>query len=162
MIRLDDIHATKLIAQAAHVNLGAVVHSIAHYDEKDIITGGVLIMNDNGYSCEMHQASFGPNWANRELQWAVFNYVFRVRKLKKLFGRVPESNKQARKFNKHLGFKEENIIDDVFQGGEGLVIVGMYVEDCRYLNMELPTIKFASPVKTNIGLIYEYSQSIGD
>jgi RimJ/RimL family protein N-acetyltransferase len=158
-IRINDAHSIKLIAQAADIALGAKIHCIAHYDNNDTLTGGVLLMNDNGHSMEIHSAGFKLNWGRQELLWAVFNYVFRVRGIKKLFGRVPEENHRARKFNKHLGFKEEAIIDDVFSGGEGLVVMGMYEEDCKFLTMKLPKVEFAPIEKTDIVEVYQYSQS---
>lgn len=158
MIRINDTHAIRLIAQYAMIDLGAKVHCIAHYDNNDVITGGVLLVNDNGWSMEIHSASFKPNWGRQELLWAVFNYVFRVRRIKKLFGRVPEGNVRARKFNRNLGFTEEAIINDVFHGGEGLVVMSMYEDDCKFLHMKLPAVKFAPPDKTSIVEVHEYSQ----
>lgn len=158
MIRINDAHAIRLIADCAMVNLGAKIYCIAHYDDNDRLTGGALVMNDNGWSCEIHSASFRANWATRELIWAVFNYIFRVRRIKKLFGRVPENNARARRFNKNLGFTEETIIEDVFQGGEGLVVMSMYQEECRFLKMKLPAVKFAPPDRANIIEVHQYSQ----
>ena len=158
MIRVNDAHAINLIAMYAGVNLGAKIYCIASYDSNDQLTGGVLIMGDNGWSAEIHSASFKPNWERKELLWAVFNYVFKVRRIKKLFGRVAEGNEAARKFNKKLGFIEETIIEDVFQGGESLIIMSMYEEGCKFLNMKLPIVEFAPPEKTDIIEVHEYSQ----
>lgn len=157
-IRINDAHAIRLIADRAMINLGAKVYCIAEYDSEDRLTGGVLVMNDNGWSCEIHTASFRRNWATREFIWSVFNYIFRVRGIKKLFGRVPEGNTRARRLNANLGFTEEAIINDVFPGGEGLIVMSMYADDCRFLNMKLPIVEFASPDKTNIIEVHEYSQ----
>jgi RimJ/RimL family protein N-acetyltransferase len=162
MIRINEAHAIRLIAQYAQVNLEAKVHCIAHYNNKDQLTGGVLLVNDNGWSMEIHSASFRPNWAVTELQWAVFNYIFRVRRIKKLFGRVPEHNTRARKFNRKLGFVEEVIIEDVYPGGEGLVVMSMYAEGCKFLDMKPPQVDFAPLEKTNIIEINEYSGSNED
>lgn len=156
MIRINEAHAINLIAQYAGIDLGAKVHCIAHYDNTDQLTGGVLLLNDNGWSMEIHSASFKPNWGRQELLWAVFNYVFRVRRIKKLFGRVPESNTRARKFNRSLGFIEEVIIEDVFQGGEGMVVMSMYEEGCKFLKMKLPKVEFAPLEKTNIVEVHQY------
>lgn len=158
MIRINDAHAIRLIADCAMIDLGAKIYCIADYDSQDRLTGGVLVMNDNGWSCEIHSASFRPNWATRELVWAVFNYIFRIRGIKKLFGRVPEGNARARRLNRNLGFTEEAIIEDVFQGGEGLVVMSMYADDCRFLKMKLPIVSFAPPDKTNIIEVHQYSQ----
>lgn len=158
MIRINDAHAIRLIAEYALIDLGAKVYCIAHYDNNDRLTGGVLVMSDNGWSCEIHSASFRPNWGRQELLWAVFNYIFRVRRIKKLFGRVPEGNARARKFNRNLGFTEEAIINDVFPGGEGLVVMSMYEDNCKFLKMKLPVVEFASINKTNIVEVHEYSQ----
>ena len=158
MIRINDAHAIRLIADCAGINLGAKIYCIADYDSNDRLTGGVLILHDNGWSCEIHSASFRPNWATRELVWAVFNYVFRIRGIKKLFGRVPEGNARARRFNRNLGFTEEATIQDVFFGGEGLIVMSMYADECRFLKMKLPAVKFAPLDKSHIIEVHEYSQ----
>jgi RimJ/RimL family protein N-acetyltransferase len=158
-IRLNDAHAIKLVAEVTRVNLGAKIFCIADYDVNDKLLCGALLMSDNDYSMEIHFASFVPNFVRQEMLWAVFSYIFKVRKIKKLFGRVPENNKRARKFNKHLGFKEEAIIDDVYPGGEGLVVMGMYEENCKYINDKPPEVNFAPVEKTNIVEVHEYSQS---
>jgi RimJ/RimL family protein N-acetyltransferase len=158
-IRLNDAHAIKLVAEATRINLGAKIFCIADYDDTDKLLCGALLMGDNDYSMEIHFASFVPNFVRQEMLWAVFNYIFKVRKIKKLFGRVPENNKRARKFNKHLGFKEEAILADVYPDREGLVIMSMYEKDCKYINDKPPEVNFASPDKTNIIEVHEYSQS---
>ena len=159
MLRINDVHSIRLIAESAKLDLGAKIYCIAHYDNKDILTGGVIIMGDNGYSAEIHSASFRPTWGRQELLWAVFNYIFKFRGIKKLFGRVPEGNIRARKFNKHLGFKEETIIEDVFSGGEGCVVMSMYEYQCRFINVRPPHVEFASLDKISIVEVHEYSQS---
>lgn len=158
-IRIDDAHAIKLIAERAGIDLGAIVHCIADYDDRDVLVSGVLLMNDNGHSMEIHSAGWARTSARHELLWVIFNYVFKVRKVKKLFGRVPANNIVARKLNKHLGFREEVIINDVFPDGEGLVIMSMYEEDCMFVNIKPPEVKFAPPEKTNIVKVHEYYQS---
>jgi RimJ/RimL family protein N-acetyltransferase len=158
-IRLNDAHSIRLVAEATNINLGAKIFCIGDYDTNDELISGALLMGDNDHSMEIHFASFKPNFVRKEMLWTVFNYVFEVRKVKKLFGRVPENNKRARKFNKHLGFKEETIIDDVFPGGEGLVVMSMYEEDCKYTCSAPPEVIFATADKTYIVEVHEYSQS---
>jgi hypothetical protein len=155
-IRINDAHAIPLIARRTGIDLGSKLYCIAHYDRNDKLDGGVIIGSDNGWSAEIHSTGFIPNWGNRELIWTVFNYAFKVRKLKKLFGRVPENNHKARKLNLHLGFMEETIVDDVFFGGEGLVIMSMYENECRFINLKPPKVEFAPIEKIKIVEANEY------
>lgn len=98
------------------------------------LLGGVIF---NGYtraSINLHMAGFDDKWANRDLIWCVFHYAFVQLGVKKVFGQVPASNNRALAVNKKLGFKEEARISDVFEDGD-LVVVAMYKEDCRWLDL---------------------------
>lgn len=154
MLRVNDIHAIQLVARAAGVDYvaGSDV-CIAHYDSTDKLTSGVLFNNSNKYSSEIHVASFKPNWITKELLYFVFFYAYRYRRWEKLFGRVPEDelHEPALRFDLHLGFTVEAYLSDVFGPGEGLVIVGMTREQCKYLRMKPPKeIKFPTLEQTSI------------
>jgi hypothetical protein len=59
---------------------------------------------------------------------------------------VPERNVVARNNNLHLGFKIEHLSHDVFNyddGVNGMYLISMYKEDCKWLNMPMPFIEYA-------------------
>ena len=153
MIRLNDAHAVNLIASAAHVQFVPKLHQcVAEYDSRDILRGGVLFTDWMGGSVQVHVAGFRKNWASKALLFVTFDYPFKQLKIKKLIGLVPEENWKARNLNLHLGFKIEHLIEDVFNykhGLNGMYIMSMRREDCRWLDMEPPRLNFAPPALTN-------------
>ena len=154
MIRLNDVHAIKLIMEAAHVQFVPNMHfCIANYDAGDCLTGGVLYTDFWGGSIMIHMAGFKPNWGSKALLWIAFDYPFNKLGVKKLFGLVPEWNWRSRNLTLHLGFEMEYLISDVFNmssGVNGMHIFSMKREDCRWLNMPQPRIEIAPPERTNM------------
>lgn len=97
--------------------------------------GGVLFTDYNVVSMQIHVASFKANWINRQLLWLTFDYPFNVCRVEKLLGLVPSANQKALDLDRHLGFKEETRVKDVFPDGD-MVVLGMYRADCRFLKMK--------------------------
>ena len=153
MIRFDDIHAIKLISQAARMTfVPKLHHCIAEYDARDILKGGVLFTDWMGGSTQMHCAGFRKNWGSRALLYLSFYYAFEQLKVKKVIGLVPEWNWRARNLDLHLGFKIEHRVDDVFNiPGDlnGMWIMSMTREDCRWLAMKPRHIEYAPEERTN-------------
>ena len=152
-IRIDDIHAIKLLAQAAHIQfIPRLHHAVARYSESDILMGGVLFTDNWGGSVQMHVAGFCPRWASKSLLYLAFDYPFRQLGVKKVFGLVPEYNVAARNLNLHLGFKIEYLTYDVFNfadGVNGMYLMSMTCDECRWLNMKLPYIEYAPLERTS-------------
>lgn len=155
MIRVDDVHAIRLIAMASHIQfVPHIHHCIASYTESDSLKGGVLFTDywGNGGSCQLHVAGFRPGWASKALLYLAFNYPFRQLGVKKIFGLVPERNHVARNFNIHLGFRIEYMVEDVFNhmdGVNGMYLMSMRKDECKWLNMRMPFIDYAPPERTN-------------
>ena len=152
MLRLNDVHSIPLVARMANVSYiaGSDV-CIAHYDSSDKLTSGVLFTNSNKFSSEIHVASFKPNWSSKELLYFTFFYAFKHRKWRKLFGRIPDDNRSALRFDLHLGFFVEAYLKDVYGVGIGLVIVSMYDFQCKHLNVKPPKVIF--PKLDQVGII---------
>lgn len=154
-IRIDDVHAIKLIAHATHIQfVPRVNHCIASYDEQDRITGGVLYTDywGNGSSCQMHVACFNKHWASKAMLYLAFDYPFRQLGVKKVFGLVPEYNIAARNFDLKLGFKIEYLAEDVFNHANevnGMYLMSMRKEDCKWLKMRMPLIEYAPENRTS-------------
>jgi len=88
-------------------------------------------------SCEMHTAAIVPNWINKELLWACFDYPFNILKVKVILATVASSNTEALKLDRHLGFVDKAYIEDAHLDGD-LVILAMRRENCRWLDIKTP------------------------
>jgi RimJ/RimL family protein N-acetyltransferase len=151
MFRFDDVHSIRAIAHAAHIQfVPRLHHAIARYSETDRLLGGVLFTEYRGGSVAIHMAGFDPHWVNRAMIYLAFDYPFNQLKVKKLIGLVPESNVRARNANLKLGFRIEYLIDDVYNGPvNGMYIMSMLRDACKWLDMPMPLIEYAPPERTN-------------
>jgi L-amino acid N-acyltransferase YncA len=106
------------------------------------VTGGALRMVTalNGFIgsvCQIHVASVpGFGYCPREMLAHTFVEAFWNRGVKQLLGVVNSKNVKAMRFDKHLGFKEITRLPQMHDDGGDLVLLGMKVEDCRYLPLE--------------------------
>jgi len=153
MIRFDDVHSIKLLMRACQVQFVPTLHhAIADYDRDDHIKGGVLYTDYYGGSCQMHVAGFQKGWASKSLLWLAFDYPFNQLGVRKVFGFVPEWNWRARNFDNKLGFKLEYTCADVFDrtdGVNGMHLMSMTRDECRWLRMKMPFIEFAPQLRTS-------------
>jgi hypothetical protein len=154
MIRINDVHAIKLIAHAAHIEfVPQLHHCIAEYDADDELKGGVLFTAYRVGSVMIHMAGFRKNWVSRPMIYLAFDYPFRQLKVRKLIGMVPERNVTARNNDLHLGFKIEYLSPDVLgyeDGVNGMYLMSMYRDDCKWLNMRMPYIEYAPKSRTSV------------
>ena len=100
----------------------------------------------------MHTAGFKPRWGSKALLWMCFDYPFNHLKVKKVIATVPEWNWRSRHFSLHMGFKIECLISDIFNIPEsinGMYVMSMRREDCRWLDMPRPPIVLAPSELTN-------------
>ncbi len=100
--------------------------------EGGIIRGVVGFDGYNGASITMHVAG-EPGWLTRDLIWACFDYPFNRCGVNVILGVVPSGNKDALRFNKHLGFKLRLEIEGAHPDGS-LIVMTMTRGECRYLN----------------------------
>lgn len=96
------------------------------------LVAGIVLESYNGVNANVHIAGIGKNWMNKHMLLTFFIYVFDHLKLKRLTGLVPASNKSARAFDEHVGFRWEATLKDAAVDGD-LDILVMRREDCRYL-----------------------------
>lgn len=131
MIRTDnqDELATWLCEK---IGLAATAHlrCLGSYSGSQLL-GVVGFDQFNGASLVMHAAGSGY-WLNREMLRAVFHYPFEVCKVNMLIGFVPSGNTEALRFNKHIGFHTEVVLDGAHPDG-ALVMMTMHRSKCRYL-----------------------------
>lgn len=99
------------------------------------IIAGVLFEDWNGANILMHVAAKpGRRWLNREFLKACFSYPFNQLGVKRVTGVVPSANKDAMRFDLHLGFSLEATLKEAHPDGD-LHILAMRREDCRWLEI---------------------------
>lgn len=103
--------------------------------ENEELIAGVIFEGYNGASIRMHVAAVpGRRWLNRQYLHACFWYVFEQLGCKAAIGLVPESNAEARRFDEHLGFRAQVILEDCHPDG-GLVVYTMTRDQCKWLSL---------------------------
>ena len=86
--------------------------------------------------CNMHIASDGSgNWLRRAFLIASFMHPFVQWRLRRVTGLVPAKNKDALRFDLHLGFKQEGYLHHALPDDD-LYVLGMLKENCRYIPPE--------------------------
>lgn len=98
------------------------------------LVAGVLYEGYNGHNVWMHVAAEpSKQWLNRQYLHYCFHYPFNEMGVKRLTGYVEASNEQARRFDEHLGFKQEAVLRGAASDGGDVILYVMRREDCRYL-----------------------------
>lgn len=69
---------------------------------------------------------------NRQFLWFIFYYPFEQLKVKKILAPVQSTNERALKFDKHLGFELEHVIQDAGINCD-LHLLSMTKEQCRFI-----------------------------
>lgn len=89
----------------------------------------------NGASIAMHVAAVpGCRWITREYLAVCFGYPFAQLGVRKIIGLVSSANRQAQRFDEHLGFVLEGTLKDAHPDGD-LLLYSMSKEQCRWLNI---------------------------
>ena len=106
--------------------------------EKDgELVAGAVYEGFNGHNMWVHLAGLpGRDWLNREFLQAGFRYPFLQCGVSRLSGYVNASNTEARRFDEHVGFREETRLRGAAPDGGDVIIYVMRKEDCRFLGME--------------------------
>lgn len=110
----------------------ARAHSTIALVRNGQIRGAVWLENYNGASVMGHVVGDGRRWLTKEFMRAVYHYIFNVLQCKKILGVVREVNLEARRFDEHIGFRQECVIADADPEG-ALIVYSMRREDCKYL-----------------------------
>lgn len=85
------------------------------------------------FDCHMHIASNGSRrWISRALLREAFAYPFIQCGLRRVTGLVAASNKDAMRFDLHLGFRIEGLCREGAPDGD-LFILGMLRRECRFI-----------------------------
>lgn len=87
-----------------------------------------------GGSIFMHVASDGSRaWMTRAYLSACFRYPFLQERCRRITGLVRADNATAQRFDEHLGFKREGLIRQGCTDGTDMILYGMLVNECRFL-----------------------------
>ena len=66
-----------------------------------------------------------------------FAYPFIQLDCHRVTGLVRADNMEARRFDEHLGFKQEGVIRKGAADGTDMILYGMLKEECRFLGIKL-------------------------
>lgn len=86
-----------------------------------------------GKTCQIHVVNRKKKYTPRALLKAVFEYPFLKAGIEILFGVVNSNNKEAMKYDLHLGFKEVNRFEGMHEDGGDIVLFAMKKDDCRWI-----------------------------
>jgi RimJ/RimL family protein N-acetyltransferase len=115
------------------VNLVAGMKGLGLERDGELVAG-VLYEGFNRHNIWMHVAAEpGKKWLNKEFLRYCFHYPFVELGCKRVSGYVEASNADARKFDEHLGFRQEAVLQEAASDGGDVILYVMRREDCRYL-----------------------------
>lgn len=103
-------------------------------ERNGLLAAGVIYEGFNGQNVWMHVAA-NPDgkWMTRDYLRYCFEYPFDEMGVKRVSGYVNASNKAAVRFDEHLGFKKEAVLQGAAADGGDVFIYVMRRNDCRYL-----------------------------
>lgn len=105
-------------------------------EEDGRLIAGVVYNIYNGPSICMHVAAeSGKRWLNRDFLFAAFAYPFIQLGCFRVTGLVRADNIEAKRFDEHLGFKQEGVIRKGASDGTDMILYGMLKEECRWLGV---------------------------
>lgn len=103
--------------------------------ERDGQLAGVAVFDTFSSSdCSMHVASDGSgHWLTRAFLVHAFAYPFITCGYRRVTSPIAESNKQALRFNRHLGFKQEGYHPYAAEDGGAMLTQALMRENCRFI-----------------------------
>lgn len=102
------------------------------------MVAGVVYEGWNGQQVWMHVAAApGRRWMTREYLRYCFEYPFNELGAKQVRGWVNADNAEARRFDEHLGFEVEAVLNEAGPGGVDVLVYVMRREACRFINQEV-------------------------
>lgn len=106
-------------------------------EEDGNLVAGVVYNLYNGPSICMHVAAEpGKRWMTKDYLYRCFAYPFEQLGCTRVTGLVKADNMEARRFDEHLGFKQEGIIRKGATDGTDMILYGMLKEECRWLGVK--------------------------
>lgn len=100
------------------------------------LVAGVLYENWNGVNVFMHVAIPPGARLTRRFVRYCFQYPFLELKCHRVSGWVEASNYAARRFDEHLGFRQEAVLTGAASDGGDVILYVMRRDECRYLETD--------------------------
>ena len=98
------------------------------------LVAGVVYEGYNGFNVWMHVAAVpGRSWLNKGYLRYCFEYPFIELGCRRVSGYVEAHNQDARRFDEHLGFRQEAVLSGAASDGGDVILYVMRREDCRFL-----------------------------
>lgn len=126
----------------AFVNGKTGVPAVAHMkgiglEQDGDLIAGVVYEGFTGHNIWMHVAAEpGARWMTREYLRYCFYYPFVECGVGRVSGWVEDSNEAAKRFDEHLGFREEARLKGAARDGGDVILYVMWRKDCRYVDPE--------------------------
>lgn len=115
------------------LNISSGMQGIGLIKDDELIAG-VMFDDYNGSNMWMHVAAVpGRRWMTRDFLYATFAYPFLQLNIRRLSGWVEADNIDARRFDEHIGFKQEAVLKQAGRNGVDVIIYSMFKEDCRFI-----------------------------
>jgi hypothetical protein len=106
------------------------------YERDGKLISGCMVDSYNGASCFMHVAAEGRHWLSRDFLWHCFHYVFRQLACNVAIGIVTGNNKEALRFDKHLGFVELTRIPQASLDGDLVILTITKEQAAKWLDLK--------------------------
>lgn len=135
MIEFGNTNHGIMLARATNAVFNPYGETVISRSENGELLGGVIFSLYTGSSVCVDVASMKPNWVNRELLYTTFNYIFNQLLCKVALGRVATNNKQALRFDTHIGFEIVAVIKDAVPDGD-VAILALRKENCKWLKLK--------------------------
>jgi RimJ/RimL family protein N-acetyltransferase len=98
------------------------------------IIAAVLYQDFNGSNVFVHVAAEpGKRWLTRDFLYWTMHYPFVQLGARRMTGWVEVNNFASRRFDEHVGFKEEAVLKGAGQDGQDVILYVMHREDCRHV-----------------------------
>lgn len=98
------------------------------------LVAGVLYESFNGVNVWMHVAVAPGQKLTRKFIHYCFFYPFVALGCKRVSGYVEASNEKARRFDEHLGFRQEAVLKGAATDGGDVILYVMRREECKYVD----------------------------
>lgn len=131
---LDRVHA--FVRERTPINMVSGSQAIGLEKDGELVAG-VIYEGFNGHNVWMHVAAeSSKRWMTKSYLRACFMYPFHQLGCDRVSGYVEAWNEQARKFDEHLGFRQEAVLKGAASDGGDVILYVMNKQECRYANTQ--------------------------
>lgn len=133
MLRANFDADRKVMTEALGMCYSPADAVIARVDDEKLV-GGFVFSNFTGCNGSIwgHVIGFSPNWLNKKLLTAAFDYVFVQLDCRAVFARIKDDNESSLEFNRKLGYTRLYHMEEVYPDGRGQYVSRMLKHECRW------------------------------